>query len=181
MEKLAKQRLILLRHAKSDWNTSGPDIERPLNARGRRDIQRIGGWLASADLGNVLIVHSPATRARDTAEVVHGALAGSRIEEDDDLYLASRDELLAVAQKHAASCVILVAHNPGLEDLVRWLDPQVESTVQATKIFPTAAVYGFEMAAGINNESLNEGDEETRLAQVRFLFHQRPKRLAPAS
>ena len=65
-------RLLLLRHAKSDWDTdAGSDIERPLAKRGRRDAPRIGEWLRERpELHPERVIASPAERARETAVLV---------------------------------------------------------------------------------------------------------------
>lgn len=63
-------RLLLLRHAKSDWHTeSDHDHERPLASRGERDAIRIGRFLTAAGLRPELVLCSTAIRARRTVEL----------------------------------------------------------------------------------------------------------------
>ena len=118
---MAERTLILLRHAKSDWSVASSDIDRPLAKRGRRQAPEAGRWLAAniSDIG--LAVVSPATRARSTWDLVSEELdlpPRSRIE--DRIYGASCDELLDVVRDlpDGVETVVLVGHNPGLEDLV---------------------------------------------------------------
>ena len=114
--------LLVLRHAKSSWDDSSlDDHERPLNRRGRRDAPRMGDLVREQQLVPDLIVSSDAERARLTAEAVAEA-AGyrQRLVMDPRLYLASAGELIAVLQAlpSDARTVMIVGHNPGLEELV---------------------------------------------------------------
>jgi len=112
--------LILLRHAKSDWSGDEADIARPLAKRGRRQAPDAGRWLATNIDSIDLAVVSPANRARSTWDLVSPELEvppPTRI--DDRVYAASDDELLDVVRElpdHVGT-VVLVGHNPGLEDL----------------------------------------------------------------
>lgn len=116
--------LILLRHAKSDWTGSVPDVERPLADRGRDQAPLAGRWLASR-CGRVdLAVVSPARRARQTWELVASGLpvaAPTRL--DDRVYAASADRLLDVvrAVPEDVRSLIVVGHNPGMEELASLL------------------------------------------------------------
>jgi phosphohistidine phosphatase len=119
--------LILLRHAKSDWSGHEADPDRPLAARGRRQAPLAGSWLATAGPGVELALVSPATRARSTWDLVSAELDDpppTRI--DDRLYAASARELLEVVRDlpDDVATVLLVAHNPGLEDLAQLLTGQ---------------------------------------------------------
>jgi phosphohistidine phosphatase len=117
-------RLILLRHAKSDWSGDESDIARPLAKRGRRQAPDAGRWLA-ANVDRIdLAVVSPARRARSTWDIVAAdldAVPPRRI--DDRLYTASDQELLAVVRElpDDLETVVLVGHNPGIEDLASLL------------------------------------------------------------
>jgi phosphohistidine phosphatase len=120
----AEHTLILLRHAKSDWSGEEPDIARPLAKRGRRQAPDTGRWLADNIHGIDLAVVSPASRARSTWELVSAELhppPSTRLE--DRVYAASGRELLDVVREltEDLDTVVLVGHNPGLEQLVRLL------------------------------------------------------------
>jgi phosphohistidine phosphatase len=117
---MAERTLVLLRHAKSDWSGGEADIDRPLAKRGRRQAPDAGRWLATNLDGIDLAVISPANRARSTWELASAELAAPpprRV--DERVYAASGDELLAVVQElpDHAETVVLVGHNPGIEDL----------------------------------------------------------------
>jgi phosphohistidine phosphatase len=118
--------LLILRHAKSSWDDSSlEDRERPLDARGRRDAPRMGDVLRDESLVPDLIISSDAVRAHTTAlAVAETAGYAAEIVVDPLLYLASPEDLLAVLQTVPdanARTVMIVAHNPGLEDLVEQL------------------------------------------------------------
>jgi phosphohistidine phosphatase len=124
---MSERTLILLRHAKSDWSGNETDIARPLAKRGRHQAPQAGRWLA-ANVDRIdLAVVSPARRARSTWNLVAAELATApdvRIE--DRLYAAPEQELLEIvrALSDDLGTVVLVGHNPGLEDLVRMLTGQ---------------------------------------------------------
>lgn len=120
---MSDRTLILLRHAKSDWSADEPDIARPLADRGRRQAPVSGRWLATSIDGIDLAVVSPAERARSTWELVAAELgAAPKVQIDDRVYAASDQELLAVVRElpDEVKTVVLVGHNPGIEELV-WM------------------------------------------------------------
>lgn len=110
--------LIVLRHAKSDWSTGLPDRERPLAPRGRRQAPEAGAWLAGHLPGIDLAVVSPASRARQTWALVADCLpAPPPVRLEEDLYAGSARDVVAGLDA-ALSTVVVVGHNPDLEDLV---------------------------------------------------------------
>ena len=116
--------LILLRHAKSDWSGSAEDIDRPLAERGHAQAPLAGRWLAIRAGAIDLAVVSPARRARETWELVSAQLAPAppaRI--DDRIFGASADRLLDVVHDvpDNVHTVLLVGHNPGMEQLASLL------------------------------------------------------------
>jgi phosphohistidine phosphatase len=121
---LPQRHLVVVRHAKSAWPDGVPDRERPLNGRGRRDAPAAGRWLRD-HIGHVdTAVCSPATRARQTWELVAGELADPpAVTLDDRVYGATVTTLLAVVRDlpEPAGTSLLVGHNPGLEELVALL------------------------------------------------------------
>ena len=113
--------LILLRHAKSDWSGGEPDADRPLAPRGIRQAPKAGAWLAGYVRRLDLAVVSPAVRARATWDLVSAELdERPEVVLDERVYAASGRELLAVVGDLPpdAETVVLVGHNPGLEELV---------------------------------------------------------------
>ena len=115
--------LLLLRHAKSDWAEEGiPDHDRPLNKRGKKDAPKVGRLLLDENLTPDFILSSTAKRARRTAEKVCEA-CDYRGETHllFDLYLASPETLqrIVAASPDDFDRILLVGHNPGLEE---WLE-----------------------------------------------------------
>ena len=135
--------LTLIRHAKSSWNDPDlPDIERPLNARGRTDAPKMGRRLAATGFRPDLVLSSPAKRARRTAKAIVRELQdGVTLSIEPALYLAEPDEMLALIRQLGASLshVALVGHNPGLTDLARVLGASSIDNV------PTGGVVRFEL------------------------------------
>ena len=113
--------LILLRHGKSDWSGPEPDHLRPLARRGRRQVPVAGRWLAD-NVGVIdLAVVSPAERTRETWRLAAAELAvPPPVREDDRVYAGSAQSLLGVVRELPGelATVVLVGHNPGLEDLM---------------------------------------------------------------
>jgi phosphohistidine phosphatase len=116
--------MILLRHAKSDWPAGEVDINRPLAGRGRRQAPEAGRWL-NASVGRIdLALVSPARRARSTWDIASAEIdVPPPTEIDARLYAASPQQILDVVRELADDLhtVILVGHNPGMEDLASLL------------------------------------------------------------
>lgn len=118
-----------MRHAKSDWETGTSDFDRPINKRGNKSAIRIGQWMVENDCLPEKIISSPAKRAKQTIELVVDQIESKSKKEisyEEDLYLASLDTLLENIQlyKNDINSLMLVAHNPGLEELVHFLSSQ---------------------------------------------------------
>jgi len=114
--------VLILRHAKSSWSNPGlADIDRPLNKRGKRDAPRMGAWLDAQELIPDKILSSPARRARKTAQAVseYSSYDGE-IETVPDFYPGDPytfiDTLMSIPDEYQS--VMIVAHNPGLEELL---------------------------------------------------------------
>ena len=117
--------LLILRHAKSSWDD--PELEdhaRPLNDRGIGDAPRMGRLLRREGLRPGLILCSSAVRASQTVEsaIESGGLHGE-LQIRDELYLASPGTYLALLLEtpEVHETVMVVGHNPGLEELVEEL------------------------------------------------------------
>ena len=118
--------LLVLRHAKSSWSDSAlDDHERPLNRRGQRDAPRMGKLVREHGLTPDVIISSDAVRARLTAEAVAEASGfAGEIRFEAAVYAASPADVLAVlltVPETTAGTVMIVGHNPGLEELVAQL------------------------------------------------------------
>lgn len=166
---MSDQKLIVMRHAKSDWAAApGTDIERQLNRRGRNDALRMGRYLRELEVAPSCIKTSPARRAAETADIVAETLDALPIISEPSLYLADLNELIEVVRRPPNSCWVLIGHNPGLESLLEFLDPGLEGRIEFSKFMPTAAIYAFDVE--MNQATLHRGCGT-------LLFHQRPKLL----
>src|SRR5262245_46628964 len=130
--------LLILRHAKSSWDEPGlEDHARPLSPRGERDAPRMGKLMRDERLLPDLIISSDAVRARSTAEAVaEAARYPGTILLEPRLYAASPAQIVAVLRTVAdrdAATVMVVGHNPGLEELIAHLTGERED-------MPTAAL-----------------------------------------
>ena len=127
--------LLVLRHAKSSWKHPESDHDRPLNKRGRRDAPRVGVYMSEHGLAPDLIISSTANRARSTADQVATSCAyGDDITLEPRLYLADPATITDVVQSFGGDArrVLVVAHNPGVEELVAQLTGQAEEVPTAT-------------------------------------------------
>ncbi|MDG4650228.1 histidine phosphatase family protein [Roseibacterium sp. SDUM158017] len=115
--------LILIRHAKSDWDHPGlEDHDRPLNERGRASAPRIGAWLAARGFLPQAVLCSSARRTRETWEGI-----ASRLPDPPEpvhtrgLYLASPAAILNAMRDTEAASLAVIGHNPGIGSLARSL------------------------------------------------------------
>lgn len=139
------KQLCLLRHAKSDWSDPAlADHDRPLAPRGERAAPVMGRYIAQAGRVPDLVLCSTARRAADTlALAARHWQAVPPVEHDPGLYLcgevAMRKRLSRLAD--SVGRVLLVAHNPDLQDLLQTLARGGEDKLlrQAHDKFPTAA------------------------------------------
>src|SRR5262245_31324938 len=110
------RRLMLLRHAKSDWSKPGQrDHDRLLAARGREAAPRIGKYMAAHGLVPELVVCSTATRARETWELVAQMLKSQpKAVHDERIYENRPDVLMDIIHETDAAVhvLMLVGHNP---------------------------------------------------------------------
>ena len=138
--------LTLLRHAKSGWDDPVTrDFDRPLNGKGKRAAAMMGRHLRTLGLSFDHVVASPAVRVMETLdEIERGYGKALNTAWDRRLYLASAETLLDVVHElpDTFGDVLLVGHNPGLEDLVLLLVPQVADGLRDSveQKYPTASV-----------------------------------------
>lgn len=139
--------LILLRHAKSSWSDHATrDFDRALNARGKRAAEVMGGYARAEGLVFDKIIASPAVRVTETLD--HFAYGyGQRLEPlwERRVYLSSSATLLDIVQEvdDGVSCLLLVGHNPGMEDVVLDLVPDEKGDTLRDEVeekYPTAAL-----------------------------------------
>jgi phosphohistidine phosphatase len=137
--------LTLLRHAKSGWDDGiARDFDRPLNAKGRRAAQTMGRHFKDLGLAWDHVVASPAQRVVETIGETGSTFGTLEPAWDRRIYLASAATLLDVARESPADAahVLIVGHNPGLEDLALWVvaDGAGELRAALADKYPTATL-----------------------------------------
>jgi len=153
--------LLILRHAKSSWKDDAlPDHDRPLNKRGKADAPRMGALLRREELLPDLVLSSTARRARATAEMaVEESGYEGELRLDRELYSFDAEPYLEVLAEldDDYRCVMVVGHNPAMEELVEVLAGHYER-------MPTAALAQIELP--IENWSELEDEVEGRLVHL---------------
>ena len=141
-------RLVLVRHAKSDYPWGVDDHDRPLNDRGRRDAPEIGAWLDAhvtwpADAVPAVRV-STARRAQTTWGLARTRMSDRwddvDLADEPRIYEADVTSLLDVVGECVAPTLLLVGHNPGLAELVAGLAVDDALRAEALVKFPTSAI-----------------------------------------
>ncbi len=134
--------LYLLRHAKSSWNDATlRDFDRPLNKRGLKAAPLMGKHMRKPKVLPDMVLCSPAKRTRQTIKLVlEEAEFEPKVRYDDRLYAASAGSVLEVLREtdDRADSVMVVGHNPGLQDLLEVLTGELEA-------LPTAALARIEL------------------------------------
>jgi len=135
-------RLIVMRHAKAGELPGGPDEERALRPRGRRDATAAGRWLAHRGFVPDLVLCSAARRARQTWQNVGAELAGAgTVSRDPRLYHADAGQLLGIIRQTPPSVgtLMYVGHNPAASELAAALTGRALD-------FPTSAIAVIDLA-----------------------------------
>lgn len=158
--------LLLIRHAKSDWNDASlSDFDRPLNERGKRDAPLMAQRLLDKKIGIDLFVSSPAKRAKKTATIFAEAwgLDKKKVDFYDELYLAPETVFTSVISQlnNGADAVAVFAHNPGITDFA--------NSLTNTRIddMPTCCIFAVQADCKDWNEFAT--------AKKKFLFVDYPK------
>ena len=142
--------LLILRHAKSDWDSGArTDFDRPLAKRGRKAVPRVGRWLKDQGLIPDHVVSSPAERAKQTVVGVceQMNIPPEDINWDSRIYHASSGALLTVLNESppTARRVLIAGHNPGMEILLQNLCANEVPMPEDWKLMPTGAVAHLEV------------------------------------
>lgn len=170
-----QSRLYILRHAHSSWALPGQrDHQRPLDERGRRDAPRLGAAIADADYSFDVVLCSTATRAVETLEAIRAHLPpGYREELCDELYALDCEAYLAKARgQGSAASVLMIGHNPMIEEFTLALAPSGEKAALETLRdgFPTSGLAVVEFGTGLGEIAAGKG-------YLRRLIH--PRELGP--
>jgi phosphohistidine phosphatase len=121
---MPERTLILLRHTKSDWSGDQADIARPLaNAADVRPRTRADGWPRTSTALTSLSCHPPGALAAPGTSSRRNSTSLPRTRIDDRVYAASDQQLLTLVRElpDDTETVVLVGHNPGIEDLASYL------------------------------------------------------------
>jgi phosphohistidine phosphatase len=142
--------LLLQRHAKSAWDDpSLADIDRPLAPRGVKAAKAIGRELGAHGWRPERVLVSPAARTRETWALVAAQLPDVVAPSfPRKLYMATPERLLQQLRKtpKKIGTVLMLGHNPGMEELARQLAGDGSDTAAQERLkekFPTAAVARF--------------------------------------
>ena len=150
--RIPMKHLFLLRHAKSSWDIpSGSDRDRPLNRRGEAAAEQMAEHLARSGAALDTVLCSPALRTRQTLEAVLRYVPVSSPVIEEGLYLAGWRDLTArlALLSDGIGTVLLIGHNPGLEDLALRLSDGGGDAAIATRLrekYPTGALAGLNLA-----------------------------------
>lgn len=146
------KRLILMRHAKAAPPRGGDgDFQRVLAERGRYASPRVGAFLRAESLVPEVVLVSAAARTRETYQLVAQAAGLPSAVFDRELYLASPEAILGFIRRVSprTRSLMVIGHNPGLEDLTQILADDGESDLKAlaraAEKFPTAALAIFDV------------------------------------
>jgi phosphohistidine phosphatase len=168
--------LILMRHAKSSWDSDAlTDYARPLSARGEQDAELMGRWLCAGNHQLQKILSSPAERARQTTNIIVKWVnlpSSGLVEWSDAMYGGGLSVLLELLNGNLRTdSLLMVGHNPAMESLVEYLDPDIGDRIHHQKLVPTASVFVFRTMLAKNRLSRGGGQ---------LVSHERPKTVRAA-
>jgi phosphohistidine phosphatase len=138
--------LILVRHGKAEKREGAEgDIARPLVTSGKNDALKIAGFLKNESYFPNIILSSNAVRARETAEIMAEVLCTGtgKLRVENRLYYSTARTILNFICEAGGDCdiILLVAHNPGISDLVRGLSSGRELFMETSQ----AAIFRYKI------------------------------------
>lgn len=154
--------LALMRHGKSSWDDMGvSDIDRPLNARGRKACRLMAGHLSGIDAIPGLVLCSVSARTRESLDIMLQSWQEARqatqpkIHYDKQLYLATPQDISEIIGLYAGanpgelSSILVLGHNPGMASFAHQLAREAtarspQRAEEFLEFFPTAAMARFE-------------------------------------
>jgi len=169
-----KKRLLVLRHAKAERDsTTGRDFDRPLAERGRKDAAELGHAMRERGLRPDAVVASPAKRVVETLAALAKGYGPLKADYDQRIYDAATGTLLDVVRQagDSALALLLVGHNPGLQELLLDLADRDERGLRdrLRAEYPTAALAVVELPARSWSELRPGGGEIVELIVPRDL------------
>lgn len=150
------KQLLLMRHAKSDWDAGvNRDFDRPLTTRGCHDAKKVSAWMCKQNIVPDLLVSSPAKRTQATALIVAQELGSSadNIIWEKKLFEASLNDLLLVLRRYTHTQgshrkILLIGHNPGLDALLCYLAREAPARTPSGKLMTTSALAILDYGSG---------------------------------
>jgi len=150
--------LYLLRHAKSSWDDeSQPDFERPLANRGRKAAALIGQYIQEEGIDFDLVLVSTAVRTRETIDLIkERAQIRGEVRYDERIYEATLSQLLEIISQIDSNrqSVLLVGHNPGIEELLALLTGEQQHVTTAN--FAKIKINATKWSASLTNKGTLE-------------------------
>lgn len=157
---LPRYRLLLLRHAKSAWPEGVDDHDRPLGGRGLKAAPLMGQYMARKGLVPDLALVSTARRTQESWALV-GAELPDDIERRDveEIYEAAAERIAAVIRgvDAAVRTLLVVGHNPGLQELAIDLVSDGERLADVREKFPTGALAVIDFAVAWRDVTVGSG------------------------
>jgi phosphohistidine phosphatase len=143
------KRLYLLRHAKSSWDDPTlADHDRPLAPRGRRAAKVMAKHLGRKGIAPELVLCSPSRRTRETlSRIEPGLRKNADVQIEPELYAVSAAALLEALHRvpDEVESVMLIGHNPGIQDLALSLATAGSESARVRSKFPTGALATLEL------------------------------------
>jgi len=157
------KKLILVRHAKSDWPEETDDFDRPLADKGLEEAKRMSSFIKNNNVAIDRFVSSPAVRALTTCEIFNESYR-INVTTDEKLYNPSERNFESVIYSLDDShhSVALFSHNNGISNFANSMSEDIFH-------FPTCGVAGFE----IDCHSWSEFNG----ANKKLLFFYEPKKI----
>jgi len=140
--------LILIRHAKSSWDTPLSDHERPLNKRGRRSARAVGEWISAQGHEPLEALCSDAVRTRETLDLMLDCWSRApEVSHLSALYGAGPERIMQVLRSATAPRVAVIGHNPGIGELAAMLAERAPDHPRFEQ-YPTGALTVLRFAVG---------------------------------
>jgi phosphohistidine phosphatase len=112
--------LYLVRHGEAEpANTEGADAARRLTDAGRKDVERVAKRLETAGVRVDRVLHSPAVRAKQTAQILAEGVGG-KVSATDDLASPEIEPMLGRVRRESGD-LMLVGHVPFMPRLASYL------------------------------------------------------------
>ena len=146
------QRLILMRHAKAERDSdTGQDFDRPLSPRGETEALKMGQVLRDAGFIPDVALVSAAKRTSQTWGLASQAFGSVPAEFHRSIYNAAVFTLREMAEARSEDCVMVVGHNPSIQDLalvlLREANASAAVIARAAAKFPPATAVAFAINA----------------------------------